>query len=163
MGAGKSTLGLQVAKLLNVLFLDTDQMIEEKTGMPISNFFESKGEKVFRHLEDEAIRETVLFEKAIVATGGGLPMHSNNMQWLTQHGITIYLQWQESQLISFLLTNRASRPLLSKLADDDASAKIKNLIAERSPIYDQAAMTIEMTGVINVDLETLEKACKYIW
>lgn len=163
MGTGKSTMGAGVASQLNVPFLDTDLMIEDQTGMTINQIFSSKGENEFRQLEARLIRDTIRYEKALIATGGGLPIYNNNMQWLTEHGITMYLHWPEDILLASLVHQRSIRPLLSKLSEEEAMHKAMQLLEERKPIYEQASMTLEMNGELDNDVKLLEKACKYIW
>jgi len=163
MGSGKTTLGSLAASSLNVTFLDTDQMVEEMAGKSINDIFRSDGEQAFREMEAKIIRSTSEYEKALIATGGGLPVYHNNMQWLTEHGITMYLQWPDDILIASLVHHRAIRPLLSELTPDEATKKAMDLLAERKNIYEQSSMTLDMTGEGEVDWELLERACKYIW
>ncbi len=163
MGTGKSTMGARVASQLNVPFVDTDEGLEDQTGMTISQIFSSKGENEFRQLEAKFIRETDQYDKALISTGGGLPVYNNNMQWLTEHGITIYLHWPDDILLTSLVHHRSIRPLLSELSEEQAMVKAMQLLAERKPVYEQASMTLEMRGEVEEDVKLLEKACKYIW
>jgi shikimate kinase len=163
MGTGKSTLGYQVASALGVPFFDTDQMIEEKTGMPITSIFSEMGEDEFRKLEAEIVRSTSGVDKALIATGGGLPVYHHNMEWLNENGITMYLEWPEEILLASLVHHRSVRPLLSSLSYDDALQRAMYLLEERKPVYEKAAMTIQMEGDIENDLKVLTRACKYIW
>ncbi len=163
MGTGKSTLGSSVAAALNVPFLDTDLMVEEKTNLSITDIFNQQGEDAFRDLEARVIRSTGEMNKALIATGGGLPVYHHNMQWLTEHGITMYLQWPEEILIASLVNHRSIRPLLAGLTVEEATHKATNLLAERKSVYEQASMTLDMTGHMEDDHRLLERACKYIW
>jgi|SRR5688572_15640838 len=163
MGTGKTTLGHHVATKLDVPFVDTDQMIESKTGLPITAFFEDKGEDAFRKIEAEVLRETSLLDKSIIATGGGLPVYHHNMDWLNEHGITMYLEWPEDILLASLVHHRSVRPLISKLSHDEALQKAKTLLHERKPVYEMASMTLQLEGNFEKDAMLLEKACKYIW
>ena len=163
MGTGKTSLGAHAASHLNVPFLDTDQLIEEKTGMSVSAVFSEKGEDEFRILEAEALRQTDSFDKAIISTGGGLPVYHNNMQWLLEHGITIYLQWPEDILLASLIQHRSIRPLLSDLTESQAILRAMTLLKERKPVYEQASMTLDLEGEFEKDAKLLVRACKYIW
>ncbi len=163
MGTGKSTLGQLVAGSLNVPFFDTDLVIESQSDMTISGIFATQGEKVFRELEADVLRQTTIYDKALIATGGGLPCHHDNMQWMNEHGITMYISWPYETLKSHLLKQSSSRPLLADLNSKDAEDKIALLFEERRPYYEMAAMTLEMVGNLEIDTVTLEKACKYIW
>ena len=163
MATGKSTLGQQVAEKLNVPFLDTDRMIESQTGMSVAGIFANDGEKVFRELEAEIIRQTTISEKALIATGGGLPCHHDNMEWMNEHGITMHLSWPDEILKAHIISLSYSRPVLADLTPEKMDEKITLLLAERKPYYEMAAMTIEMEGNIEKDVLTLEQACRYIW
>ena len=163
MGTGKTTLGYQVASNLAVPFLDTDQMIEEKTGMPITTIFSEQGEDEFRKLEAEILRSTSSVDQALIATGGGLPVYHHNMEWLNEHGITMYLEWPEEILLASLVHHRSVRPLLSSLSYDEALQRAMSLLEERKPVYEKSSMTIQLEGDIESDLRLLTKACKYIW
>lgn len=163
MGTGKSTLGRHVSAKLNVPFLDTDEMIESQTGMSIARFFATSGEKEFREIEAGILRQTNIYDQALIATGGGLPCHFESMQWMNDHGITIQLAWNIKLLKSNLLHQTSSRPLLQNLDPKDRDIKIDLLLEERMPYYEMSSMTIEMSGDLEQDKLLLEKACKYIW
>lgn len=163
MGTGKSTLGQYISDNMGVPFFDTDVMIESQTQMSINGIFDTLGEKEFRELEADVIRQTSIHEKALIATGGGLPCYFENMQWMNDHGVTMYLLWKKEILISNLITQTSSRPLLNKLNAQDAEMKIEMMLEERMPYYEMAAITLEMSGEIENDKLVLEKACKYIW
>jgi shikimate kinase len=163
MGSGKSTLGRRVAGIHDVPFFDTDQIIESQAGMSITEIFNTHGEDYFRHLETDVLRQTIFYPKSINATGGGLPCYDDNMAWMKQHGITVYLQWPDELIKKQLMHLRQSRPLLANLGEPETQLKIKDLLSTRKPIYEQSAITIEMKGIEEEDYILLEKACKYIW
>jgi shikimate kinase len=163
MGSGKTTLGRQVADQTCVPFFDTDTVIESQSGHSISEIFDLQSEQIFRELENDVIRQSLIYDKALIATGGGLPCHNDNMAWMSQHGVTIYLQWPDEKLISNLLLEPSSRPLLSYREGEDSRARIASLLSGRKMFYEMAAITIEMQGQLDADNLTLQKACKYIW
>ncbi len=163
MGAGKSTLGQRVAADLDVPFFDTDTVIAAQLGMTVPDIFRVHGEMYFRHYESDVLRQTTFYPKALNATGAGLPVHEDNMQWMNRHGITIYLQWPDEAIRRHLMLERASRPLLSDLSDIDAGLRIRELLAVRKPVYEQAAITLELAGEVESDTKLLEKACRYVW
>ena len=163
MGAGKTTLGKRVADSLQAPFLDTDQMIEEKEGESIASIFSSRGEDAFRLIEARVLRETEQFDKALIATGGGLPIYHHNMSWLQDHGITMYLELPDDVILASIVHFRKNRPLLSGLSDDELFPYTVQMLKERRPVYEQSAMTLTMTGDHEADVKLLEKACKYIW
>jgi shikimate kinase len=163
MGSGKSTLAQRIAATFQVSCFDTDRVIEAQAGMTISEIFSTHGEEYFRHLEADILKQTAFYEKSIIATGGGMPCFSDNMQWMKEKGITMYLDWPEQIITKQLLKERASRPLIANLTETDAQSKIKDLLHLRRPIYEQAAITLELQGDQELDYNLLEKACKYIW
>ncbi len=125
--------------------------------------FDQQGEQEFRKFEAVVLRNTIEYEKALIATGGGLPVYHRNMEWLMEHGITMYLHWPDDVLIANVLENRSGRPLLSELSEIEARIKLQKLLLERKPVYEQSAMTLEMVGDLEKDVKLLERACKYIW
>ena len=163
MATGKSTLGQLVADELNVPFFDTDLVIESQSSMTIAGIFSTQGETAFREIEADVLRQTTIYDKALIATGGGLPCHHENMEWMTKHGVTMYLSWPDEIFKTHLLKHLSSRPMLADLNPDAVDDKIDLLYEERKPYYEMASMTIEMVGNIEMDKLTLEKACKYIW
>ena len=85
------------------------------------------------------------------------------MQWLLEHGITIYLQWPEDILLASLMVHRSIRPLLSDLTETQAIQRAMTLLEERKPVYEQASMTLDLEGEFEKDAKLLVRACKYIW
>ena len=90
MGVGKSTITKQLAKQLNISFLDTDQKIKKKKKKSISNIFKINGEIYFRKLETKLLYQ--LNNKQVIACGGGLPLFNNNMEYIKKTGVSIYLK-----------------------------------------------------------------------
>lgn len=163
MGAGKSTLGRRVATNFEIPFFDTDQIIESQTGMSIHEIFHTRGEDFFRQIETDVLYQSTFYSKSINATGGGLPCYNDNMEWMKKQGITVYLQWPDKQIKKHLMQIRHSRPLLVNLGEPETDLKITDLLLARKPVYEQAAITIEMSGQEEEDYKLVEKACKYIW
>ncbi|MDQ3017319.1 MAG: shikimate kinase [Bacteroidota bacterium] len=163
MGAGKTSLGRQAAQELMAHFIDTDERIEEMTSQSILTIFEKEGEESFRNTEAKILRETLNFDHALIATGGGLPVYHHNMDWMLEHGITMYLEWPEEILLASLIQHRSVRPILANIAEEEAVQKAIRLLGERKPIYELSAITLTMTGEFEEDAKTLIKACKYIW
>ena len=163
MGSGKSTLGREVASRLHVPFLDTDALVEEREGMSIMDIFIGKGEYYFRDTESDVLHQTDQVPKAIIATGGGLPCFHDNMDWISVHGISVYLEWSLEELKPQLLQDRSDRPLLAAGSEEEAWDWAQKLFLERKPIYEKAAITIEMESDFHENIKRLEKACSYIW
>lgn len=156
-GAGKTTVGRELASLLQGTFVDTDQLIEAKTGLSASDIFTRKGEHEFRRLEQEIIAQLANSKRdytadskiLIIATGGGLPCQPNLLEKLFQLGTVIFLSAKIECLVT-RLKDDCSRPLLVKEAEKVDSVEkqraIENLLTTRLPIYERAPYKIETSG-----------------
>ena len=141
MGVGKTTIGKQIAAFNKVVFIDTDSQIEKETSKSIKEIFETDGEIAFRKLETDTIRS--INRKAIIACGGGLPSHNNNIEYLKHKETVIYLKASTVTLIKRLEKNKNKRPLISKLTNDKLLEFIRKILKEREETYKQADYTIE--------------------
>jgi shikimate kinase len=155
MGCGKSTLGKRLARLLSYTFVDLDTVIETRAGETISRYFEHHGEEAFRLLEKECLREDLPEDNVVVATGGGAPCYFDNMQWMNQHGITVYLMLPAKALAS-RLKGSADRPLIKGLTSEELLEFIQEKLRVREPFYKQAVYWVD-----GLDL-TAEKLAGYI-
>ena len=163
MGSGKSTLGKKASSHFKVPFIDTDVEVEYNSRSSIQEIFETQGEEGFRLMENDVLIKTITSEKAIIATGGGLPCFYDHMEWINKHGISIYLDWPLDIIKNNILSERSTRPLISSLNDVEAEKKIEELFTARRFYYEQAAISISMTGELEKDEAALIKACRYIW
>lgn len=142
MGAGKTTLAKQIAQQYGYTYIDTDLEIEKTTGKSIAQIFEEEGEQAFRKLEASALRSISFDKNTVVATGGGLPCHYNNMEWMNEHGITIYLKLTPQQLKERLGNEAESRPLLKNAKKTTLLTHIEHLTELREPYYNLAKFVI---------------------
>jgi shikimate kinase len=141
MGAGKSTVGRQLAEALSYTFKDSDQEIQRRTGVDIPTIFEFEGEEGFRNRERQVIEDLVAEERIVLATGGGAILSPENRQNLAARGVVIYLQCTPEQ--QFARTSRdRSRPLLQT---EDPLARLRELMDERDPLYRQVADLVVST------------------
>lgn len=131
MGAGKTTIGRQLAKKLVLSFYDSDHEIEERTGADITLIFEIEGEAGFRKRETQVIADLVLQKNIVLSTGGGAVKNPENRLLLENNGFIIYLKSSPEKLYSRTADDKR-RPLLQ---GDDRLVQIKNILAEREPIY----------------------------
>lgn len=154
MGSGKSKAGKMLASAMRHKFLDTDSMIEEQEGKTISTIFEEKGEEYFRKKEEEILRSTKSFTKVVVATGGGLPLHHDNMDWMNDHGITVYLEAAEGLLFHRLATTKQGRPLIENLDDVSLMEQISRHLIERSPVYQLAKIKV---NALSINVKSLQQ------
>lgn len=135
MGAGKTTLGKEMAAILGYGFVDTDELVEQQTGMPVNVFFEKEGEEAFRKAEAGVLRSLEGKKNLIIATGGGTPCYYNNMEWMNQNGVTVHVATSIPVLIERLRHQKNKRPLLKNLTDNELQPFINGLLMQRNPIY----------------------------
>lgn len=145
MGCGKSTIGRQIAERLFWRFVDLDEAIEDHTGKRIAHIFEDEGEQAFRELEREQLQLTAADDRpAIIATGGGTPVFSDNMDWINAHGLSIYLRTPPAVLAERLFTERYQRPLLARInSPEELVERLDKLIFRRRRFYEQAQVIYE--------------------
>lgn len=135
MGAGKSTIGKRLAKQLNMAFSDSDSEIEARTGVDIATIFDIEGEEGFRKRERQMIDELTAKKNTVLATGGGAILAKENQRCLTSRGHVVYLRTSVAQQLA-RTSHDKSRPLL---ASGDPEARLKEIMRQREPIYDEIA------------------------
>ena len=135
MGAGKSTIGRQLATALAYTFKDSDQEIQRRTGVDIPTIFEFEGEAGFRQRERQIIGELTQGDHIVLATGGGAVLDEDNRRDLTTRGFVIYLHCSPEQQYTRTARDR-SRPLLQT---GEPMQKLRDLMHERDPLYRQVA------------------------
>lgn len=141
-GSGKSTVGRQLARRLGRPFIDTDQVIEQRVGLSIREFFEREGEESFRDLEQSVIDELTLGEPCVLSTGGGAVLRLANRQHLKQRTQAVYLHSAPEEVFRRLRHDR-NRPLLQV---PDPLARLRELYALRDPLYRESARFVVETG-----------------
>lgn len=142
MGAGKTTIGKQLAKQLGKTFYDTDHEIEKRTGVKIPVIFDLEGESGFRKRESAVIRELAQLDNIVLATGGGAVLLPENREQLKNNGCVIYLRASANNLWHRMRHDK-QRPLLQNV---DIRAKLELLYTERNPLYLQIADIVVDTG-----------------
>lgn len=135
MGAGKTTIGKQLANQLRLDFKDSDHEIVRRTGASIPLIFDIEGEEGFRRREHDVIDALTQEQELVLATGGGAVLNSENRRHLVSRGTVIYLFASLDQLYQRTCRDR-NRPLLQT---DDPKAKIRELIEHRDPLYREVA------------------------
>jgi len=146
MGSGKTTIGRQLAKQLNLEFFDCDHEIEIKTGANIPLIFELEGEQGFRKREAAMLDELSKKKSIVLATGGGAILALENRKMLRQRGIVIYLSATAEQLWERTRLDK-NRPLLQT---ENPREKIKSLLEQRGPLYKEIADVVIDTGNGNI-------------
>ena len=141
MGAGKSTVGRQLAESLGYEFRDSDREIQRRTGVDIPTIFEFEGEEGFRQRERQVADELSQEDGIVLATGGGAVLRADNRQDLTTRGVVIYLHCSPEQQYARTSRDR-NRPLLQTA---DPLGRLRELMEERDPIYRQVADIVVST------------------
>lgn len=145
MGAGKSTIGRMLSQELKYEFFDSDKVIEERCGADIPWIFDKEGELGFREREESVIDELTQQKGIVLSTGGGAVLRSENRQHLASRGTVIYLCTSVDQQLARTARDR-NRPLLQTA---DPEAVLRNLFAERDPLYRSVADIIIETDQRN--------------
>ncbi len=131
MGAGKSTIGRRLAEVLSKTFIDSDHVIEERTGVDITTIFDIEGEQGFRKREAVVIDELTRLDNIVLATGGGVVLEETNRQHLMSRGMVIYLRASVKQQ-TLRTQHDKNRPLLQTGAPE---ARLRELSRVREPLY----------------------------
>jgi len=142
MGAGKTTVGRQLASALAKSFHDTDHEIERRTGVRIALIFEIEGESGFRAREKQVVEQATQAANIVLATGGGAILDPDNRRCLAERGVVVYLHGQPKDLWHRTKHDK-SRPLLQ---NTDALEKLQALYQQRDPLYREVADIVIDTG-----------------
>ena len=154
MGAGKTTIGKQLARQLKWDFYDSDRIVEERTGVDIALIFEKEGEEGFRSREEKVIDELTQLNNIVLATGGGAVLRQQNRVNLINRGTICYLSSSIKDLINRTSKDK-KRPLLQ--GKDKPKIVITQLLKEREPVY------IEMADhIINTSNSSIQAVIKDI-
>jgi shikimate kinase len=143
MGSGKTTAGKKLATLLGWSFIDLDKKIEEHTAKTIPEIFSQNGETYFREIETKLLRNLKSGYNTIISTGGGTPCHSDNMAFMLETGMTIYLQMTPGELKSRLSESKGERPLIKDLDQNELLHFIEQMLAEREKWYSKSDIIIK--------------------
>jgi len=141
-GSGKSTVGRQLARRLQLPFYDSDHVIEERLGCPIRVAFERDGEPAFRDLEEAVLDELTQIPRAVVSTGGGAVIRPATRQRLRERGQVVYLNSTPDEIFR-RLRHDVNRPLLQVA---DPLGRLRDLYAQRDPLYRETAHFVIETG-----------------
>jgi len=140
MCTGKTSVGKLLAEKLEYQFVDTDDLIEQRVGMKISDIFAVYGEPYFRDVETEVVKEVAKKDKFVISTGGGVVLRKVNMDELRKNGIIINLTAKPETIYNRLKNQPGVRPLLNK---PDPMNEIIKLLSQREEYYKNCDLRIE--------------------
>ncbi|MFA5857491.1 MAG: shikimate kinase [Elusimicrobiota bacterium] len=156
MGTGKTAVGKELGKRLNMIVVDTDTVIEQRAGMTVSNIFASKGEPEFRKLESEVIFDLAQRDTQVITLGGGAVLRAENMYNLEYNGVVVCLT-ARAEVIYNRIKNDTARPLLQK---PDPLAEITRLLSARESYYKRCRTMVD-TSELTVK-EVVDKIAEYL-
>jgi len=155
MGAGKTAVGRELSRLLNMELIDVDTEIEKSQRMSINEIFKKFGEPSFREMETEMIQKLSERKNVIISTGGGAVLKQENMDALRKQGIIVCFMATPETILK-RTGHSSNRPLLKV---EDPFARIKELLDFRRPFYEKADIMIDTEGKTPLQIaeETIEK------
>lgn len=156
MGAGKTSLGQNMALSLGLVFFDLDREIEKKTGFTISETIFNKGELFFRKLERDTLLEILEKDNFILSTGGGTPCYYDNAELIANRSLSIYLLYSVPTLFERLNGKQKQRPLIAHLDGPGLKEYIGKHLMERASFYEKSTLTI------NAESKSIEDISKEI-
>ncbi len=142
MGSGKTYWGKKWAQQHGLDFYDLDELIEEEHKKTIATIFEKEGEDFFRQVESVSLKKLADKDKCIIACGGGTACYNDNIQWMNENGLTVYLQASPQYIYERVLEEKEKRPLIKKVSRAELLFFIEQKLKEREPFYNQAKIIL---------------------
>jgi len=155
MGSGKSHWLKQMAKWNKSVGYDLDALIEMNEEKTIAEIFNEDGEVYFRKVESKILRWFKEKKKYVVATGGGTACTQENMDWMKKEGVVIWLDESVDVLAKRLSTEKAHRPLISHLSEQELANFLEQKLVERHPFYKQADYRLTSDQITEAGLKKL--------
>lgn len=145
MGAGKTTVGRQLAKDMGLMFYDLDWYITSRMHRTVAQIFEESGEEGFRTVERNMLHEVAEFEDVVISCGGGTPCFFDNMDYLNRQGETVYLKATPEVLYAHLKMGKSVRPLLLNKTPEQVEVFVKEQLKQREPYYLKARHVLDVS------------------
>lgn len=138
MYSGKTTIGHKLAVMLDYRWLDLDQFFELYFHTSIPIFFKRYGEDAFRKLEQKILHTTADEDNIVISTGGGTPCHFDNIDWINQHGKSVYFDVSVETILRRAAQSKKPRPILAGMTEEERTLYIRQQLATRMPYYKKA-------------------------
>lgn len=148
MGSGKSYWAKYLSNQYKMNSIDLDLAIEQSNNLTIETIFATKGEDFFREQEKEMLRTIEAVDNIIVATGGGTPCFHNNIQWMNDHGTTIWIDDPIGVLVSRLIHEKSRRPLIKDLNENELTQFLSTQLEKRKPFYQQSIFHLNSKSIV---------------
>lgn len=145
MATGKSKVGPILARRLDRVFVDTDELIVEAAGKSIPRIFSEEGEAAFRRIERGCVARAAAMPHAVIALGGGAVTQEGNWETIQASGVCLCLRAAAETIFKRLRRTEGERPLMAGLTDEGRMVKIRSMLAARTPFYDRADAFVEST------------------
>jgi len=160
MASGKSTIGKELSDTLGYTYIDTDSIIEKQEKMPIHKLFDRRGERYFRTVESEVLKNIISdYENTnlVVSAGGGMPCSRKNLSSMKENGIVVYIKSNVDDIIS-RIKKSSERPVFHHMKkSSNLMDAVEALLKKREPCYSQADIT-----VLNTNSTTARRAAAQI-
>jgi len=148
-GSGKTSTAKEIAKQSNLLFIDSDAFIELKYQLKIEEIFNKFGENKFREFEHIALKEILLKDNFILATGGGMPCYNNNIELMNNTALTVYLNASVQTLMNRLNADKIVRPLIKDKTEEEIYKYLSRILKKREQYYNQSKRVINANLTID--------------
>lgn len=158
-GCGKTYWANKLAKQHGLDMVDIDRQIRILTGKPVASIFDEKGETYFREMETGLLKQIIKGKgqwKAVVACGGGMPAHNDNMKVMLDNGCVVYLEADTEVLTERLQNDVDDRPLLR---NGDLLSTLQSLFPQREHFYKQAHYTLNANNLSISDFDKIIESC----
>ena len=152
MGAGKTTAARRLAQRMGWEVVDTDALFEEKYKISVNDFFNKYDEPLYRKLESEVLKATESLDHVVVSPGGGTACFFDNMDWMNQHGLTVFLRISPQAAVDRVIHSRHKRPLVEGKSEEELTEFVNQHYASRLPFYEQANIIVKSE---DLDLDAL--------
>lgn len=135
MACGKTTFGRALARCTGREFIDLDFRIEQRHHATVKEIFATRGEEEFRRMEADMLREVGELDNVVVSCGGGTPCFHGNIDYMLEHGHTVWLCTEAMRIAERLTANRAKRPLMADKTPDQILDAVNEGLNHRLPYY----------------------------
>jgi shikimate kinase len=147
-GSGKSTSGKRFAKQLGWAYADLDKLVVIRAGRSIPAIFQKEGEPAFRKYEQAVLHETAASMNIVIGCGGGTAAYENNIAWMREHGVVIWINISLLELAKGLLKSVNDRPMFPDRQPSAIQLQLQKLLEIREPFYQQAHIQVDSEAAL---------------